>query len=564
MWRFKIVKQPRFGALFLVFACLWAVACQNPADTGSGPADTGGLAVRDIGNGSLTLDWSAVPEAEGYRLYYSEGAANPQDARIIDILSTDTTYTLEDLSNGAAYYFWIRGVKDGLETSPFKAPLRVTIPVPPPDAAGIMLARDETSIHVLWEPVSGAVSYEAWYSITNRSASAKKWDRPVEGTRVEVTGLLPNNTYYFWLKSVGTGGPSAFSGVKSETTGTPLNPAIPVIRWTGRLRNAIFVNWKPSANATAYDFCYSAGNDVDQAEGRIPDVKTTVCMVEGLSKGISYNFWVRSRNPLFVSEWSDMGTVTPGLWLPAQMEGKYFSRYPYDRPYYMDGYWIGPVFEMSSVFPFNKAKYPNPEYRGFPGPLAERGILKEGAAGGVINEDDQYVYYVGGWLGVVRAILERTEALESGLNRYINYTVIELFKIPGLTTGRYEKVEFRYHEEQPGILYPGFLMGINGVGSEVSSLSMEDLHKLSGTSWDAGVAYPGIRLGYGSGDTDALFHPELIRPEPIWQYLAEKLPELDRNAAYSYFLRWNEEKGMYNWQDREQFPAEELMEYVLW
>jgi hypothetical protein len=559
------LKQPRFFALFFALACLFMAACQNPADSGPGPADTGGLTARDLTDGGLTLDWDPVPEAEAYRLYWREGDPDPNGAQIIEILSTDTTCTIGGLNNGSAYYFWVRALKDGLEISPFKDPLEVNMPVPPPDTAGITLARDETSIHVLWEPVSGASSYEVWYSLTNRSASAKKWGGPIDGTRAEVTGLIHNNTYYFWLKSLGAAGASAFSGVKSETTGTPLEPAVPVIKWTGRLRNGIFVNWEPAANATAYEFRYSAGNNVDQAEGRIADVKTTVCMVEGLSKGISYNFWVRSGNALFVSAWSAMGTVTPGRWIPAEMEGMYFSRWPYsdDRPYYMDGYRIGPVLEMTSVFPFNRVRYPNPEYRGFPGPLAELGIVKEGAAGGVINGEDQYVFYVcdglgGLMLGVVRAILERTLTLASGRNLCVNYTVIEPFKIPGLSTGRYELVEFRYYEDQPGLFYPGYLMGING--GTISSLTVEDLHKLSGTSWDAGVAYPGIRLGYGSRDTDAVFHPELIRPERISQYLAEKHP----GVGGGYFGSWNEEKQMYNWQDREQFPAEELMEYVFW
>jgi hypothetical protein len=545
------MKQTRkLLAAFVAAACLFAAACANPADPGPAPADTGGLAARDIADGGLTLDWEASPEADSYRVYWQEGDKNPETARVVETLSTDTTYTLGGLNNGAAYYFWVLAVKDGLPQGPFKDPLEVKMPVPAPNAAGIALARDQTSIHVLWEPVGGASSYEVWYSLASRVESAQKWPGTVQGTRAEVTGLLKNNTYYFWLKSVGAAGPSGFSGVKSETTGEPLNPAIPAIKWTGRLRNAFLAIWEPAANATSYDFRYSAGNNVATAEHVVTDLTTSAYMAEGLVKGLTYRFWVRSRNALFHSEWSDMGTVVVGQGIPPPMEGTFFSHYPATRSYYMDGYQIGPVYEMQVKFPFNKAKYPT--YQGFPGPLAEAGMVKEGALGGEVHDDDQYVYYLfGGSLGVVRAVLERPFALSPNWQYGGDYAidafvVIEPFLILGRPSARYEVIEFRYNLEGP---YTNLLLGLNG-GPVITSLDLDTLRDLGTKEWDAHVAYPCGRL---SGE----FRPELIRPEQIRQYLAAK------QSPYN-FDAWNEETGMYNWQDRDLFPAEELMEYVFW
>jgi hypothetical protein len=262
-----------------------------------------------------------------------------------------------------------------------------------------------------------------------------------------------------------------------------------------------------------------------------------------------------------------MGTATAGAMLPAAMHGTFFSRFPLShgsRPYYMDGYQVGLVSDMDAVFPFNKAKYPN--YRGFPGFLAEAGMVKEGATGAPVYDDDQYVFYIGSSIGVVRAVLEWA-VVRDGRKECANYAVIEPFKIPGRSYDfTYEATKFGYAQDDPNTL-----LGVNGFGDEINQLTLEALYALSGKSWDQGIAYPCIRLGYigdgkglGGPDKDGDFHPELIRPEAIYQYLAVKLPDLGYPSNYAYFQAWNEAKGIYNWQDREQFPAEELMEYVFW
>jgi hypothetical protein len=234
----------------------------------------------------------------------------------------------------------------------------------------------------------------------------------------------------------------------------------------------------------------------------------------------------------------------------------------------MDGYQIGPVAEMPGVFPFNRVKYPNSEYLGFPADLGGQGYVRtQGRSGAPVYDDDQYLFYntismTPPQIGVIRAVLERTSQ-SNGEKWYLNYVVVENFGQVGSNAGGgYAVIKFTYTFD--GWNAFNYLMVVNGGGT--SSLTVEGLHTLSGKSWDAGVAYPGIRLGFlsnGSPDTDIAFHPELIRPEPINVYLAKKYPYVEEMDII-YFNSWNEEKGMYNWQDRDQFPEEELMEYVWW
>jgi hypothetical protein len=565
MFKFKIVKT--LALLFLLPAIL--AACNNPAgDSGNGEqaTDTGGLRAEDISNGGLTLYWDAVEGADGYRLYVRESIKDPGEALVIS--TEDPAYTISGLNNGSVYYFWVKPLQEGLASGSFKDPLEVRLPVPPPDAQNIVLVRDIISIRVFWEPVIGASSYEIWYSLSSRfDDTAKQWTGPIEGTSAVVTGLVNNNTYYFWLRSVGAAGPSPFSGVKSESTGEPLNPAKPSIRWTGRMRDKFLVIWEPAANAAYYEFRYSAGNSVDAVpeNQRITNIRNNAYMTEDLQKGIKYNFWVRSWNYTFCSEWSDMGTVTTGIGLPYAMHGTYFSRYPASRPYYMDGYQVGYASEMVSKFPFNKDKYAAYQGTGLPGPLAEAGVIRETSTGAPFYDDDQYVFYIadgigGCSIGIVRAVLERTY-VQMGRTNYVNYTVIESFK--GSSSGKYWVVHFGYAMEDPNTL-----MGMNGGG--ITQLTLEAFQVLASKSWASSVAYPSIRLGWVTSgksaatgpDTDGRFHPELIRPEPLWKYLEWKLPALD--SVWAYFLSWNDEKQMYNWEDREQFPEDELWDYVSW
>jgi hypothetical protein len=506
----------------------------------------------------LTLSWEPAPEAEGYRLYITENHQDTQQALPLELDSP--VYIVTQTNSGSVYYFWVKIVINGVETEDWWARDRIAMPVVAP--SNIVLSRTYTSIYVFWDEVMGATSYEVYYSQINKGENADKWTGPVEGTSTEILYLKNNVSYYVWVRAIGQEGPSPFSEVRNATTGAPKKPEVPSITWSIRMKNAVGAIWRPAENAVSYDFCYGTGTD--PSTGIIVNLRDTICLVEDLPRNVNYRMWVRGRNTQWRSDWSAVSEAKTGQGFPEHIEGTYFSRWPVDTrggaPYYMDGYQVGKVRDMYRDFPFNKEKFRDPKYNvGLPAHLVNAGITRDLPGGNPYDDDDQYVLYLfGGFMGIVRAVLEGQSANSSFT---MNYVILELFKKDRPTWDR-TVVKFNY-----SLVSNALLRGVNEYSIHETKLTPALLKKVGAANWDQNVAYPCIRLGYtgkgmdlGGADKDADFHPQLLRPEPLTAYLLEKFPsEFTSASAAALFVnssanRWNEN----------YFPLEDLWDMVNW
>ncbi|MDR0731395.1 MAG: fibronectin type III domain-containing protein [Treponema sp.] len=531
--------------------------------TGADPGDSFRSVDIKRNETTLTLSWEAAPDAEGYRLYITENHEDTRQALPFDLDSP--VYIVTGTNSGSIYYFWVKAVIDGVEAEDWWARGRTAMPVFAP--SNIILSRTYTSIYVFWDEVMGAQSYEVYYSQINKSGNADKWTGPIEGTSTEIQDLKNNVSYYVWVRAMGEDGPSPFSEVRNATTGAPKKPDVPVLSWTIRMKNAVGAIWSPAENAVSYDFCYGTGTD--PSTGTIVNVRDTVCVVEDLPRNVNYRMWVRGRNAQWLSDWTAVCEAQTGQGFPEHIEGTYFSRWPVDTrggaPYYMDGYQVGKVRDMYRDFPFNKEKFTDPKYNaGLPAYLVDAGVTRDLPGGEPYDDDDQYVLYLfSGFMGIVRAVLEKQPANTLGA---MNYTVLELFKTT-YPAWNYTTVKFSYARHSNSYLrgvneYP--LSGINSLTQLTPAL----LKTVGGTNWDQAVAYPGIRLGHtgkgmgvGGPDRDADFHPQLLRPEPLSAYLLKKFPsEFTSSIAANNFVSGN---AANRWNEK-YFPLEDLWDMVNW
>lgn len=72
------------------------------------------------GNGSITLNWCDVPDADGYRIHYATDSSAIENNHL-DVASGVKTATLTGLTNGTTYYLVVRainGTKKGIPTYP--------------------------------------------------------------------------------------------------------------------------------------------------------------------------------------------------------------------------------------------------------------------------------------------------------------------------------------------------------------------------------------------------------------------------------------------------------------
>ncbi|MDR0732031.1 MAG: fibronectin type III domain-containing protein, partial [Treponema sp.] len=308
------------GAILLAVLLAAALLCGCPG-TGTDPVESYRAITIQRDESVLTLSWEAAPEAEGYRLYTSENREDTEDIQPLEL--EDPVYIMTWTNSGSVYYFRVKAIVGGVEGEDWWARGKAAMPVSAP--SGVVLSRTYTSLYVFWDPVNGAASYEVYYSRFNNSGGAGKWTGAIEGTSTEIQDLKNNVSYYVWVRAVGPEGPSPFSGVKNAMTGEPKKPAVPVIAWTIRMKNAVGAIWRPAENAVEYEFCYGTGTD--PASGKIITVKDTVCLAEGLPANVNYRMWVRGKNIQYVSDWTQVYEAkTEGF--PERMEGTYFSRWP--------------------------------------------------------------------------------------------------------------------------------------------------------------------------------------------------------------------------------------------
>jgi hypothetical protein len=517
---------PAFLLAALLFSGCPAATDDGNRDTGvSFPAPTGLLA--ELSGNSVTVTWNPVRDAAAYEFYFAQREDDSAAATYYQD-TEDPVFTMDSLGRGVVHYFWVKAKKADGETSPFSAPASAVIPVEAP--SGIMVGKDTTSLHVTWEPADGASSYEVWVADSALESRARLYT-VTEGTYTEITDRAENTTYYVRLKSKYDGGASSFSERVSGTTGEPGNPAIPFIYGTAQLDGGrVDLYWNAAENATFYEIYY--GTTLSEMNSADPvRAYGTTHRLTGLTDGVTYYLRIRARAGSKASGYTESVTAVPGGRLPESLEGIFLSRYPYDRPYYMDGHRIGKVRDMREQFPFNVAgrpsaigpstgrytpssdPYPRPgPFGGSMGPVMPSGYTLN-------NERDQYVLYIGMSMnamlfGPVRAVVYHT-ATSNGINTQIWDTVCEYGD--GLaTTPAHSYFVMRFYTNDLADDRGFYVFGLMQVSMDNFNgwdLSPAALYSTSKNFYDAGVAYPAIKVGSLSGESP-LFNPLLIEKGP--------------------------------------------------
>jgi hypothetical protein len=155
----------------LVVCCLLVTGCSdihtNSTGTGSGtqvaaPANP----VVTSGDGSATISWDAVEDAEAYDLYWSTTAFTDV-AQATQVANVTPPYTMNGLVNGIPYFFRVVAVcTNAGSTSTPSAGLSATpkpTPLGAPDKLSIMAG--DTFVVLQWTPVPGAVTYNIYWQI---------------------------------------------------------------------------------------------------------------------------------------------------------------------------------------------------------------------------------------------------------------------------------------------------------------------------------------------------------------------------------------------------------------
>ncbi|MBT0653166.1 fibronectin type III domain-containing protein [Geobacter luticola] len=266
----------------------------TPTSTPAVPAAP--LGVSAVGGANqVTISWAAVAGATSYTIYWST-ATGVTPATGTPIANATSPYVQTGLTAGTTYYYVVTAVNATGESAPsaqVSATTAPSAPLPPTAPTGVTAtAVSPTQVNVAWSAVTGAVSYNIYWSTTAGVT-------PATGTLIanatspySHTGRTASTTYYYVVTAVNAAGESVPSAQASATTSaTPLPPAAPTGVTAVGGTNQVTVSWATVTGAT-YNIYWSTTTGVTPATGTLIASVTSPFVHMGLTPSTTYYYVV--------------------------------------------------------------------------------------------------------------------------------------------------------------------------------------------------------------------------------------------------------------------------------
>jgi hypothetical protein len=243
-----------------------------------------------VNGNTLELDWTAVTFAGEYQVFYQQGNALAFDED--DFLSATVTGNEADitgLANGAYYTVYVRA-KNGIDLGAISAgsTARTILPVP----VNLDIVPGAGELVLEWDTVSGATSYEIYYSAeTTPPAANTAASFSVSGGDTEtaaISGLPHDVTRYVWIRAAIDSYKSIWSEAASGTTfkavsDFSLNGLVIVpVKNTAPVINPI--------NRTQYAGTFVWTDEEDNPETVLFEVSTVYKAILNLTAAATYTF----------------------------------------------------------------------------------------------------------------------------------------------------------------------------------------------------------------------------------------------------------------------------------
>jgi len=173
-----------------------------------------------VSSSQINITWNAVPGATGYNVYADLSATGTFDYLLV---ATPTPGAINsELSPGITIYYKITAFNsngEGPQSNYVSATTLSSSPTNPPAApTGVTaIAVSPSQINVNWNPVSDAVGYYVYRSLTATGTYIKSPD-PFLTPGIENTGLVANTTVYYKISAYNSNGEGPQSSYVSATT----------------------------------------------------------------------------------------------------------------------------------------------------------------------------------------------------------------------------------------------------------------------------------------------------------------------------------------------------------
>ncbi|WP_238654283.1 fibronectin type III domain-containing protein [Paenibacillus piscarius] len=242
---------------------------------------------------AITLNWPSLFNADGYEVEFDKE---------VTVLGSEPGFVKEGLSPGTEHFYRMRAISGDIKGEWSTASSYWTLPAAP---LNIQLNATSHTITLVWEPVTGATSYEIEVNNSTKNIG------PV--LTYQENDLNPNMPKVFRIRAVNSSGAGAWSEVVTKTTlvGVPSK-----LQGTAD-EQSVHLHWDAVSGAASYDL---------EIDGTISNnIMDNSYIHDNLQSNSKHSYRVRAKNDDGISEWSEPITVytAPGVPqnLAAQVEG---------------------------------------------------------------------------------------------------------------------------------------------------------------------------------------------------------------------------------------------------
>jgi hypothetical protein len=270
-----------------------ALSAPSNAVTPVGPPAAPVVSGWTVGNGEITIDWSA-PDNDGgepltgYTITMQPGGATYQAA------ATATSDTITGLTDGTSYTFSMTAA-NSLGTGPASAAVGPVIPLALPGApTGVSAVAASGSATVTWTPPTDESNEVTGYTVTTSPGDASL-TVPGTATAATVTGLTNGTSYTFTVTATNATGTGPASAASAPVTPGPVpGPPTGVEATAGNAMAT--VTWTAPADAASSAI---SGYTVTAVPGRATQTAAgtaATATFTGLANGTTYRFTVVATN----------------------------------------------------------------------------------------------------------------------------------------------------------------------------------------------------------------------------------------------------------------------------
>ena len=284
-----------------------APASATPAGAPSAP----GAVTVDRGDGRAGVTWQP-PASDGGRPVVSYTVTwTAPDGTTGSAVTDRTSHTFEGLTNGVTYSFTVTADSEA-GTSPSSEPAGGTPAHIPGAPVAVRTARDDSRIHVAWEPpASDGGLRVTGYSLLWVAPDGTTGTADTTGTSHTIEGLTNGVTYGITVAATNEVGTSVTADAVRATPGRPPGPLAYAEIATGP--ESLLVSWQPPNDdgglpVRSYTLTWAA------PDGAVASIETTHTShtIEELIGGAAYTITILANNEVGASATPSSAQATPG------------------------------------------------------------------------------------------------------------------------------------------------------------------------------------------------------------------------------------------------------------